>query len=68
MTPQESALLDRSLPIYNSPLPLGFWVQIAALHLERPVSLNEFRAWRDDYVARHPQLIADALEYLERQG
>ncbi len=68
MTPSESAILDGSLRICNSPLPLGLFVQLTSLHLERPVSLDEFRAWRDDYLQRYPKMLADALEYLERQG
>jgi hypothetical protein len=43
-------------------------VPIASLHLKRPVGVDEFRVWRDVAVERHPQLMAEALAYLECQG
>ena len=68
MSPQESALLDRSLPISKSRLPLHMWASIASIHLMRPVDLAEFRAWWDDYNRRYPDMLADAVSVLERQG
>ncbi len=68
MTRRECELLDRSLPVYNSPLPFHLWANIASTHLLRPVGLAEFRVWWNDYNCRYPKMLADAIEYLERQG
>jgi hypothetical protein len=68
MSPQESALLDRSLPISKSRLPLHMWANIASLHLVRPVGLSEFQSWWEDYNRRYPKMLADAVADLERQG
>jgi hypothetical protein len=68
MTASESELLDRSLAIYDSSLPVSLWTQIASLHLGRPVSVKEFQAWREGYVKRYPRMLAQALNVLDRQG
>ena len=65
---QESALLDRSLRISKSRLPLHLWARIASIHLVRPIGLVEFRVWWEDYNRRYPKMLADAVADLERQG
>jgi len=66
MSPRESALLDRSLPISKSRLPLHLWTRIASIHLVRPIGLVEFRVWWEDYNRRYrrclptPSLISNA--------
>src|SRR5579872_2548433 len=66
MTPQESALLDQSLSVDDSALPLGLSANTASIHRRRPARLAELQAWRDDYDSRYPRMLGHDPQVLER--